>query len=254
MTPAEGQIDWARAVHRVPAEDWLAEFDLDALGVLDEVVSAFVFHIEGRQFLAWEAAIREEQDLPLSLAHEEVLDELVGFADDDEGDERILYINEQPRPTEPWYATLRRIAPLLLVEPFDTTRGYHEALMEGWPSIASALDEHGAGLSLPEDAGSPEEVVPAELRHRLWAQFCFEALSGVGQEGQTLADTEGRERIEDLVDRLREHRDSVRYLDLSIDGILDRLRLPAGEARRLLDGLRDRLALPSSAAPIADHL
>ena len=50
---------------------------------------------------------------------------------------------------------------------------------------------------------SHEEVVPAELRHRLWLQDCFDDLSGLGQEEDlTLDDPEQHYRIDEFIIRL----------------------------------------------------
>ena len=63
--------------------------------------------------------------------------------------------------------------------------------LDGWKDLVAALDAHGEGLSLPEGVDHPVEVVPVELRHRLWLQACFDALSGLGQEEElTLRDPE----------------------------------------------------------------
>ena len=81
----------------------------------------------------------------------------------------------------------------------------------------TVLREHGEGLSLPPGAQSVETVVPAELRHKLWLQFCFDALSGLGQdESLTLEDPEQQYRIEWFIDSLRESKDSVAFLRLTL--------------------------------------
>ena len=36
--------------------------------------------------------------------------------------DQILYIDEIPRPSEPWYVILNKIVPHLLIEPFQTRR------------------------------------------------------------------------------------------------------------------------------------
>ena len=47
-------------------------------------------------FLQWEAIVRQEQGLTLTEKQQQTLDELISF--NDEEDERILYIDEMPRP------------------------------------------------------------------------------------------------------------------------------------------------------------
>ena len=70
--------------------------------------------MEDDRFLTWEAVVCHEQGLPLTRQQKAVLSELINFGDPD--DEQILYLNEIPRTTEPWYEILRKIAPRLLVE------------------------------------------------------------------------------------------------------------------------------------------
>ena len=109
----------------------------------------------------------------------------------DEEDDEILYIEETARPSEPWYVILNKIVPHLSKEPYRTIDPHGEAESEGWNQIMTALRDHGQGLSLPPGVKSLEEVVPAELRHKLWLQFCFNNLSGFGQsEDLTLENPE----------------------------------------------------------------
>jgi hypothetical protein len=151
--------------------------DLTRQDDLEEAVENYLFHLEGGGYLSWEAVIREEQDLSLSDAHEEALDELVSFNDEDDD---VLYINERPRPRRPWYETLRELAPHLLFEPLNTARSYYEVVTEGWPNLVKALEENGQHLSLPEGTHDALEVLPQDLRHRLWLQSCLEVLLGTG--------------------------------------------------------------------------
>lgn len=56
---------------------------------------------------------------------------------------------------------------------------------------------------------SVEAVVPAELRHKLWLQFCFNDLGGLGQDDSlTFEDSEEHYRIEWFIDHLRECKSS----------------------------------------------
>jgi hypothetical protein len=115
----------------------------------------------------------------------------------------ILYIDEMPRPSEPWHVILNKIVPHLLIEPFRTFDCHEEVKCDGWNLIVTALREHEQGLSLPPGVESPEEVVPAELRHKLWLQWCFNDLSGLGQEKElTLEDPEEHYRIEWFIEEV----------------------------------------------------
>ena len=76
-------------------------------------------------------------------------------------------------------------------------------------------------------ASNSREVVPAELRHKLWLQFCFNDLGGLGQEDElTLEDPEEHYRIERFIDDLRECKDAVAFFGLTLESMLTRLVLP----------------------------
>jgi hypothetical protein len=98
--------------------------------------------------------------------------------------DQILYINDIPRSTEPWYEVFRKLAPRLLVEPFKTSDMHCEVQCDGWRNLVACLAKHAGGLSLPQGMTSPVEVVPADLRHKLELQDCFNALSGLGQHDE----------------------------------------------------------------------
>jgi hypothetical protein len=67
----------------------------------------------------------------------------------DEEDVGTLYINEIPRPSEPWYVILNKIVPHLIIEPYCTIDFQDEVRCDGWKQIVTALRKHGQGLSLP---------------------------------------------------------------------------------------------------------
>ena len=103
---------------------------------------------------------------------------------------------------------------------------------------------------------SPVEVVPAELRHKLWLQDCFDALSGLGQEEElTLENEEERQyRIEDFLESLREHKDSVRYFALTLDSLLTRVIVPEKDKPILIQAMQEKLGMKSTADRIAEYL
>ena len=118
-------IKWEFDPH-VPTDDFFGDVDLDDRLDLQRAVETFVWAMERKRFVTWEAVIRQEQGLPLSQRHRARLRELVGFGDDDDdyeeeeeeedygkddddedndddGDanDEMLYIDERPRPSEP---------------------------------------------------------------------------------------------------------------------------------------------------------
>jgi hypothetical protein len=237
----------------IPTHDFLEEGPLDDPWNLQEAVENFVSWVEGDQFLAWEAVVCEEQGLPLTAGQKKALRGLLSF--NDEEDDEILYIDEIPRPSEPWHVILNKIVPHLLIEPFRTFDVQEEVKADGWEQIMTALDKHGRGLSLPPGVASYKEVVPADLRHKLWLQYCFNDLAGLGQEeGMTLEDPEEHYRIEDFIDHLREHKKSVAHFGLTLDSLLTRVILPDRDKPIFVKMMQDKLALSSAQEQIADHL
>jgi hypothetical protein len=189
----------------------------------------------------------------LTAAQKKALRGLLNFNDD--GDDQVLYINEIPRPSEPWFVILNKIAPHLLMEPFRTFDVPEDVKCDGWHRIMTALKEHGPGLSLPPGAASYEEVVPADLRHRLWLQFCCDPLSGLGQHADmTLEDPEEHYRVDQVVDRLREHKESVDHFKLTTESLGNMVILPAKDHPIFVKLMREKLGLGSGRDAIADGL
>jgi hypothetical protein len=237
----------------IPTHDFLEEGPLHDPWNLQQAVENFVSWVEEGQFLTWEAVVCQEQGLPLTAAQQKALAGLLNF--NDEGDDEILYIDEIPRPSEPWYVILNKIVPYLLIEPFRTFDVQEEVKSDGWQRITTALAEHGQGLSLPPGAASYREVVPADLRHKLWLQYCFNDLAGLGQEeGMTLEDPEEHYRIDWFIDHLRERKESVAHFGLTLESLLTRVILPERERPLFLQMMQEKLGLSSAQVEITDRL
>lgn len=242
------KIDWQLAIRDVPTEGfWPVDESLDNPAVLEEAVELFIDYLEEGSFLTWEAVIREEQGLPLSRAHKKSLKELLSFSDEPD-DERVLAINEVPRPPEPWYETFRELVSALPHPPLDTTGCYYETQLQGWDSLVEAVTEHAKGLERPENLAGPLEVIEESRRHELWILHCCEVMVGIGQaEELSLSNQEQAEwRIRELCDRLQEQRDSVALLNLTVGGLADYLRMPAKEEKLLRAQLLKILKASSS--------
>jgi hypothetical protein len=237
----------------IPTHDFLEEGPLDDTWNLQQAVENFVSWVEEGQFLTWEAVVCEEQGLPLTAAQKKALKSLLSF--NDEEDDQILYIDEIPRPSEPWHVILNKIVPHLLIEPFRTFDVQEEVKSDGWSQIMTALKEHGLGLSLPPGVASCPEVVPADLRHKLWLQYCFNDLSGLGQEeDMTLEDPEEHYRIDEFIDHLRECKESVAHSSLTLESLLSRLILPVKDRPIFIKMIREKLGLGSAQERIGDRL
>ena len=163
---SKSEIDWTFD-NDIPTMSFFEDVNLDGSWDLEEVVDNFKFAMKTGTFLNWEAVILEEQDLPLCEQHEEALEQLLNFGDEDD---EILYINDLPRYDQPWYEILWRIVPHLLIDLFDPSAAasHDENLLEAWPDLYRCVEEHGRSLSLPEGVTTPTQVIDPLLQHRLW--------------------------------------------------------------------------------------
>jgi hypothetical protein len=228
----------------VPTHDFFKDLNLDDQGELNEALEQLIFEIKSGYFLCWEAVVREEQGLPLSKTQKEALVNLISFHN--ENDERILYIDELPRPSEPWYEIAKKIVPRLFKEPFRTDTIYYEAILEGWPTLVEVLEIDGQNLSLPEGVKSPLEIFPLDLQHRLNLQICFVELYGLGQdEGLTLENEEQQDCIEDFISALREYKDSVQYFNLSLKKLLKKVIMPPKDEEIFINMMMEHLGMSS---------
>jgi len=236
-----------------PTHDFLEEGPLTDLWNLQQAVENFVSWVEEGQFLTWEAVVCEEQGLSLTAGQKKALTSLLSF--NDKEDDEILYIDEIPRPSEPWHVILNKLVPHLLVEPFRTFDVQKEVQSDGWEQIMTALQEHGEGLSLPPGVASYQEAVPADLRHKLWLQYCFNDLAGLGQEDDmTLEDPEEHYRIDEFILRLRECKESVAHFSLTLESLLTRVILPERDRPLFVKMLQEKLGLSSAQEQIANRL
>ena len=235
----------------VPTIDFFEGQDLNDDWVLQDAVEGFVFYVERARFATWEAVVCQEQGLPLTRQQEDLADGLLDFGDPD--DDPVLYIDDMPRTSEPWHEILNKIVPHLLIEPFRTFDIQNEVQCDGWDGLLRSLDEHGGGLSLPQGAASPVEVVPAELRHKLRLQSCFDELSGLGQEEEISLERQP-ERVDWFIDRLRERKDTVEYLDLTLESLLTRVILPERDRPLFITMMQEKLGVKSTKDRIADCL
>src|SRR5947209_16808368 len=102
--PKSAQMRWDFGPD-VPTHDFLEEGPLDDPWNLQQAVQNFVSWVEEGQSLTWEAVVCEEQGLPLTAGQKKALRSLLSFNDEDD---QILYIDEIPRPSEPWYIILNK--------------------------------------------------------------------------------------------------------------------------------------------------
>lgn len=237
----------------VPTHDFFEFGPLDDMGNLQEAVECFVYRLEEDLFLTWEAVVCEEQGIPLTPRQKEALGDLLNF-NADQDDDGIFYIDETARPSEPWYVILNKIVPHLLMEPYRTFDVKSEVQSEGWMQILTALDEHGQDLSLPAGVASYREVVAADLRHKLWLQYCFEVLDGLGQDDDLYLEEDDPWRVDELIDCLRQYKDSVAYFGLTLDSMLTRVILPERDRPLFVKLMRAKLGLKTGQEQIAPCL
>ena len=158
----------------MPTYDFFQHRDVRDESDREWLVNDLIYALERGDFLQWEAVVCQELGLPLTERQRQAVGDLLNFGDETDED-RVLYIDGIPRPDRLWYEIVRTVAPHLLVPQFKTFEVHYAVTTDGWKDLVAALEKHGEGLSLPEGVEHPVEVVPAELRHRLWLQTCFEA-------------------------------------------------------------------------------
>ena len=238
----------------VPTYDFFQHRDVRDEGDREWLVNDLIYALERGDFLRWEAIVCQELGLPLTERQRGVVSDLLTFGDESDED-RILYLDGLARPSQLWYEVVRKIVSHLPLVPFKTSDVHFAVTTEGWKDLVAALEQHGEGLSLPEGLDRPVEVVPTELRHKLWLQTCFEALSGLGQEPKlTLQAPEEHDRIGEFINSLRQHKESVEFLDLSLEKLRTVLVLPPQDESIFIEMMTEQLGLTSSGDPIAERL
>jgi len=90
----------------------------------------------------------------------------------------------------------------------------------------------------------------------LWLQYCFDELSGLGQEKElTLANEEQKTwRIEGFIERLRECKDSVEYIGLTLEELFKRVRLLQQDEEILIECLKEELNIKSESQKLHEVL
>ncbi|NUQ62786.1 MAG: SEC-C domain-containing protein [Pirellulales bacterium] len=255
--PRQPRIRWQFAPD-VPTSGFFDGINLDGQWGLQEAVENFIFGMQEHRYHAWEGVLCQEQGVPPTPEQAQASDELFSFgpSDDEEPpqESRVLYINGVPRPTEPWYETLRKIAGRLLLNPFEVAvHGWDCGVYcHGWNELEACVREHAAGLSLPEDATSPLDVLPAALRHRLRLQSCFCSLPCRGYGSISLDDPENP--IERFIEDLRASREAIEHLDPTLESLLRMVTLPDDERAHFVRLMEGRLGLASADEPLGRRL
>ena len=238
----------------VPTCDFFEHRDVRDESDREWLFNDLIYALERGDFLRWEAVACRELGLPVTDRQRRAVGDLLNFGDETHED-RVLYIDGIPRPRQLWYEIVRTVAPHLLVPQFKTFEVHYAVTTDGWKDLVAALEQHGEGLSLPEGIEQPVEVVPAELRHRLWLQTCFEVLSGLGQEEElTLLDQEEHYRIEEFIASFRKHEESVEFLDLTLEKLLKVLVMTPQDEPIFIEMMKQGLGLTSTQDKIAERL
>lgn len=239
----------------IPAYDYFEDIDLEESWDVDQALTRLINDLKQGTFLQWEAVIRREQGMRITRQHRAAISKLLWFGDRRDAHGPILYIDGVPRPDRLWYEIAQEIVPRILEEPFRTTSGGRWGSYEGWPELIEVLEKHTQGLSLPEGVEDPIDIIPLDLRHRLNLQLCFDALSGLGQEEElTLENEEQRDRLDWFIGCLRDHKESVRYLELTLDNLLAKIVMPPRDEKILVRELMQQLGMTSMQEYLADFL
>ncbi len=250
MTTA--QIDWDLACDGVPCLDFLEGLAGAGNLYVDRVSNDFAYALSSGYFVTWEGLIRLEQDLPLSGAEEAAVASLLG----EESDTCVCYVDGLPRPSRPWHETLVSLAQVLLADRVDTIQAGAWSWTEAWQKLEHALDRQAPALRLPLGCTSWRDVLPTQTRWRLDLQCCLSILCGIGQHPElSLSDPETRRcRVRFLLDELVKRVDCVHALGLTLEGLLNALRMPRREKIILGQTLTRKLRLETPTARLADPI
>lgn len=239
----------------VPTHDFFENRDLSDEWDINEALDNLVSDLKSDYFLTWEAVICEEQGFSLTKKQKKALGNLIDFGDEWD-EERILYINEMPRPSTQWYEIVAKVASHLVDnEPFDIIRGGTEAITEGWPELVRAVQKRGIHLSLPDGMESALGIFPPEVFHQLNLQLCLDSLGGLGQnEELSLENEEQHYRIEWFIECLQQHKGMIRYYNLTLESILTKVKMPSREKSAFIKLMIKHLRLPSEKVCLIDFL
>lgn len=167
-------LDWLSP--ECEAIDWrLATKDVDCQPhqSLEESVSYLRLGLESGFHFAWEAVIRDEQDLPLGPVQSNYLEGLPA----QQG--RLEYIDGMPRPALSWAQELRAIAERATVS--EDSELFLDPESPGyWPALCATLRERAIELGNPGDLCDPVTALKPEHRFALDREICHQELEELG--------------------------------------------------------------------------
>lgn len=236
----------------IPTYDFFEEYK-NTDYALEEIVENFIFSLENNYFQMWDAVVAHEENKPLTDYQKKWLNQLINFGDPNA--ERILHIDEMPRPKHAWHITANEIAKKLVIE-LKSYEVYSDLNIEGWSRIKEAIIQEGSQLPKPEGIDQAIHVIPESVRHQLEIQAAMDWLVGLGQEPElTLVDKEQYFRMEELIEELSTKLESVRYFDLSIHKICATfIELPKQDEQIFKQKMIKRLDLLDEHESIAEKL
>jgi hypothetical protein len=249
MNDRETHNHFENDCQKVPTYDFVgAHGSIDGYGDVESLLEDFINSIEDGYFLQWEAVERTEQGMALTPHQQRTMDNLVSFCEDP--NQPILYIDEIARPMEPWYVIIQRIAEWLLLDKLRTSELHFASATEGWPNLYECVGDSENGLMPPDGMSSPIDVVPIELQHRLWLQSCFDPLVGIGQstyekDPEVIRLKDQPFRVDEFIEELREHKDTVEYLNLTLENMLKILVMPKNDEKLFVKLMSESLGLES---------
>jgi hypothetical protein len=241
----------------IPTEDYFQYKDLNSHSDLESLVNNLIDDLKFGYFLQWDAVIKKEQGLILSTRQQKAFDGLIHFGDEDDEveDDRILYIDGVARPNKLWYEIVTIVTSHLVVDKLTTYDAHYEVITEGWPRLVESINEYGKGLTLPQAISSPLDVVPADVQHRLWYQYCCDPFLGIGQHDvPCLSDQSSHYRFDIFIERLNEYKESVDFLRLNLERILSILIFPSKDKEIFKRTIMDELGINSLKEPIIEFL
>jgi len=220
---------------------------------LEEVVENFICSFTDGYFARWEAVVAQEEGKTLTEYQQNQLSRLMNFGNTND---EILYINGMPRPSKPWYEIAQDIAPRIVEGKIKPYEMYSCLVDEGWDRMKAAMTTYGPNLSKPAGIENAIEVIPTKIRHQLEIQTAISWLIGLGQaKDMTLSNASEEYRLEELVKKLQESIESVRYFQLSIAKILEEfIELPPQDEIFFKAKMMEMLGLEDEQEELAEKL
>ena len=139
---------------------------------------------------------------------------------------------------------------------FKTFEVHYAVTTDGWKELVAALDAaRGGPVAARGGRKARSRSCPSSCGTGCGSRHVSGHSPGSGQEEElTLRDPEEHYRIEEFIACLRKHRESVEFLDLTLEKLLKVLVLPPQDEPIFIEMMKKELGLNSMQDRIAERL